>query len=101
MTAPLRDFPSISSESLDEILTSRLAGESDLHFNARIMRIACTEWLDAHQQMQRAKLRTTTKAVLQKFQSQELQARGTMTSYAEELLEALHKRQSAPNGAEA
>lgn len=90
------DFPSpnasITTEEAEELMLSRLAGESDLHFAVRSTRIACNRWLSASNDLKQAHRNGYNTEVMRKFETVERKAKHTLTTRALMLVEALTEK---------
>lgn len=89
----VHDFPSkfasITEDEVTELMESRLAGEDDLHFAARLTRIACSRWLLSSSHTKNARLNGANSETVRKYEIQERRAHHTMTTYTQLLNEAL------------
>lgn len=93
MNAPaLLDFPRIGPDPDGELLDSRLKGESDLHFYARLTRIYISKWLDADRDLENARRNGSNTEVIRKLEIQARRLKFSLESYSELLTESLAEK---------
>lgn len=88
----LLDFPRIGPDTDDELLNSRLSGESDLHFYARLTRLQIVRWMDADRDLENARRNGNCKETLYKLAAQERRAKHSLETYSELLTESLAEK---------
>lgn len=93
----IHDFPSVrdatfSESELDELIYSQHAGESELHWRARITRMACEHWLIATRHLEMGRLNGNNSDTMRHYESRERKTKHTMHTFALMLVEALTEK---------